>query len=310
VQILITGGCGFIGTNLVARLSARPDVRVRIFDNHVVGQRADLDAGFTGDCITGDIRDRHAVAAALDGCDAVVHLAADTRVIESIVDPQLNFDTNVIGSFHLLEAMRSRGVRRLINASTGGAIIGDAVPPVHERMLPQPMSPYGASKLMVEAYCSAYAASYGLRPLSLRFANVYGPRSFHKGSVVAAFLKRIRAGQPLVIYGDGQQTRDYVAVEDICDGIIAALDRDVCGVVQLGSGVPLALNDLVAALRGVVAPLAIAVDYQPFRSGEVVHTYCDIAKARAVLGYAPRVALPDGLSATWAWFATHASAPL
>ena len=161
---------------------------------------------------------------ALRRVDAVVHLAADTRVIDSIADPTRNFDVNVAGTFGLLNLMREVGVPRLVNASTGGAILGEAPPPVHEEMAPRPASPYGAAKASAEAYCSAFAASYGLDAVSLRFSNVYGPLSFHKGSVVAAFMRRILDDQPLVVYGDGSQTRDYVFVEDLCDGIVVALN--------------------------------------------------------------------------------------
>jgi UDP-glucose 4-epimerase len=306
MKVLVTGGCGFVGTNLIARLKTRPTVQVRVFDSEVLGKRAHLDADFSGEFIHGDLRDRAAVDAALEGVNAVVHLAADTRVIESIENPVLNFDANVTGTFNLLEGMRARGIKRIVNASTGGAIIGEANPPVHEGMVPAPLSPYGASKLAVEGYLSAYSASYGMKPLSLRFANVYGPRSFHKGSVVAAFFKQILRDKPLIVYGDGSQTRDYVYVNDICDGIIKGLDSEVSGVVQLGSGHPLALNDLIAAMRGVVTPRKIAVDYRPARAGEVLHTWCNVSKARREIGYDPKTPLPEGLAVSWAWFEQQA----
>jgi len=151
---LITGGCGFIGTNLVARLNDSGIGPVVVFDNESLGRREAL-AGLQARFIHGDLRDRAAIDAALEGVEAVVHLAADTRVIDSISDPIFNFEANVRGSLNLLEAMRARGIRRLVNASTGGAIIGETEPPVHEAMVPRPMSPYGASKLAVEGYCSA-----------------------------------------------------------------------------------------------------------------------------------------------------------
>ena len=162
------------------------------------------------------------------------------QVIPSVEKPQFNFDVNVIGSFNVLEAARASGIKRVVSASTGGAIIGEVTPPVHEAMVPHPMSPYGASKLAVEGYCSAFSASYGLNAISLRFSNVYGPRSFHKGSVVAEFLRGILHGRPLTIYGDGSQTRDYVFVEDLCEGILAGLTRDVSGVFSSAPVNPLA----------------------------------------------------------------------
>ncbi len=296
----MTGGCGFVGANLVPRLEAAGHA-VRVLDSEVLGRREHLGA-FRGEFVSGDIRDPAALAAALSGVEAVVHLAADTRVIESIADPVLNFDVNVVGSFRLLEAMRAGGVRRLVNASTGGAIIGEAEPPVHEDMVPRPISPYGATKLAVEGLCSAWSASYGLQALSLRFANVYGPRSHHKGSVVAAFMKQVLRDAPLVVYGDGEQTRDFVYVGDLCDGILRAIASGQAGVLQLGSGQPLSVNALIAAIGAVVAPRRLRVEYRPARGGEIQRTWCDIARARARLGFAPDTTLHDGLAATWQWF--------
>jgi UDP-glucose 4-epimerase len=305
MRILITGGCGFVGANLVARLSGQKDVTLRVFDNESLGKREHL-GGLACDFVRGDLRDRAALDQALVDMDAVVHLAADTRVIDSIANPVFNLDVNVIGTVNLLEAMRARGIKRLVSASTGGAIIGKAEGPVHEKMVPSPLSPYGASKLAVEGYCSAYSECYGLRALSLRFSNVYGPRSFHKGSVVAAFFKRIIKGMPLPVYGDGTQTRDFIFADDLCDGIINGLRSDAIGAVQLGSGTPLSVNELLDAIRTVVAPQPIEVEYLEFRAGEIHTTYCDIAKARMQLGFAPQTSLLSGLRTTWSWFLAQA----
>lgn len=300
MRVLVTGGCGFIGANLVPLLAAA-GWHVRVLDNEIMGRLDHLD-NFAGEFIHGDIRDPAALDLALGGVDAVVHLAADTRVIESIADPAFNFDVNVVGSFRLMEAMRERGIRRLVNASTGGAIIGDATPPVHEAMVPNPIAPYGATKLAVEGLCSAWSGSYGFSALSLRFANVYGPRSYHKGSVVAAFFRRIAEGQPLIVHGDGEQVRDFVFVDDLCDGIMRGIAHEQSGVLQLGSGVPVSVNALIDAMRQVVAPERVYVEYRPARTGEIERTWCDVSRARAALGYAPDTALGDGLARTWAWF--------
>ena len=301
MRLLLTGGCGFIGANLVARLSDCPNIEVRIFDNESVGKQRDLPR-FRGEFIRGDMRDQTAVLAAVEGMDVVVHLAADTRVMNSIADPAFNFAVNVEGGFHLLEAMRAHGVKRLVSASTGGAITGRALPPVHEEMAATPLSPYGAAKLMMEGYCSAYAASYGWRALSLRFSNVYGPRSFHNEGVVAVFFKEILRGAPLVVYGDGEQTRDFVFVEDICEGILRGVTDDVGGVVQLGSGKPMTVNKLITVIKAVVAPRIVEVEYRPNRPGEVTQTWCEITKAKTELGFNPLTSLTAGLKRTWAWF--------
>lgn len=303
MMILVTGGCGFVGSNLVPRLEAAGHA-VRVLDNETVGKRAHLE-DFGGSFIAGDIRDEAVLAAAMKGVDAVIHLAADTRVIDSIADPAFNFDVNVVGSFRLLEAMRAAGVHRLINASTGGAIIGEADPPVHEGMVPSPIAPYGAAKMAVEGLCSAWAGSYGFQALSLRFANVYGPRSYHKGSAVAAFMRQALLGAPLTVYGDGEQTRDFVYVGDLCDGILRALDAGRSGVLQLGSGRPLSVNALIAAIRAVAAPLPVMVEHRPARAGEIMHTWCDVSRARAAIGFAPDTPLAAGLAETWQWFVAH-----
>jgi len=302
MRLLITGGCGFIGVNLTAFLLAQGH-GVRILDNEVLGKRGNL-AEFDGvEFIHGDIRDEKALDVALDQVDCVVHLAADTRVMDSIAAPAFNFDVNVAGTFALLLAMRRHGVTRMINASTGGAILGEAQPPVHEDMLPRPASPYGASKLAVEGYLSAFSQSYGFKAASLRFSNVYGPRSWHKGSVVAHFLKEILKGKPLTVYGDGSQIRDYVHVEDICRGIMLAIEKEVSGVFQLGTGIPVTINELLDLIRGTVGQgFAVDVRYEDFRPGEIRNTWCDIARASSVLGYSPSISLKEGLAGTWRWF--------
>ncbi len=305
-NLLVTGGCGFIGSNLIPLLLESGAYRIRVLDNESLGKRA-----FLGDCdiefIHGDLRDRETVRHAVQGMDAVVHLAADTRVMDSIENPEYNFNVNVVGSFNLLMEMRAAGVNRIVNASTGGAILGEVDPPVHEGMVPHPIAPYGAAKLSVEGYCSAFAGAYGMKAVSLRFSNVYGPRSFHKGSVVAAFLKRVLKGQPLTVYGDGSQQRDYVYVDDLCGGIRLGIEQDVSGVFQLGTGIPTSVNQLIDAIRAVVGRTHdVEVNYEDFRAGEILHTYCNIEKARQELGYDPQTRLQDGLVPVWQWFLDNA----
>ena len=309
MAILITGGCGFIGANLVARLNRSGIGPLVVFDNETGGRREAL-AGLQAKFIHGDLRNRAELASALDGVDAVIHLAADTRVVDSIADPLFNFDVNVRGTLNLLEEMRARSIRRLVNASTGGAIVGVVEPPVHEELAPRPAAPYGASKLAVEGYCSAYAAAYGLSAISLRLSNVYGPGSIHKGSVVAAFFKRILCDQELVVYGNGRQVRDFLHVDDVCQGIVAALQSQFVGPLHLGSGGPTSVNDLIEAMRRIVAPKSIAISYRPARRGELDATYSDISRARRELGFGPSITLADGLTSTWAWFKQFGAAQI
>jgi UDP-glucose 4-epimerase len=304
---LVTGGCGFVGVNVLRALRPR-GVHVRVLDDLSLGRREDV-AGLDAELLVGDIRDAALVARALDGVDVVVHLAAHTRVVESLERPWENFDVNARGTLTLLEAARrQRRLRRLILASTGGAIIGDATPPVHEGMPCRPLSPYGASKLACEGYASAYFGAYGVPTVALRFANVYGPFSYQKASAVATFFKAILAGEPIVIYGDGGQTRDFLYVGDLCAAVVAAAERECNGdVFHIASGRETRIADLaerMLALTGATIP----VRHEPARTGEVRRNVARIDHARTVLGFEPRTSLEDGLTATWEWFRAQRAA--
>ena len=299
-NVLITGGAGFIGVHLADHLLEVGGYDVTVIDNESLGDRRNLDLDRVR-FVAGDLRDRDQLRAALQGQEVVVHLAADTRVMDSIENPAHNFENNVVGTFHLLELCRELGVARVVAASTGGAIVGDVPPPVHERMAAQPTSPYGASKLMLEGYLSAYHGAYGLSGCALRFSNIYGPRSFHKGSVVAHFCKRILAGEPLVVYGDGSQARDFLYVGDLVAGIRAAVESDAVGAYQLGSGEPTTVNELIELLRATTGR-ELEVVYEDFRPGEVRRTWCEIDKARKGIGFDPVTPLDEGLRRTWEWF--------
>jgi UDP-glucose 4-epimerase len=308
-RILVTGGCGFVGSNLLRQVVERDGVAdIVVFDNETMGSPRDLPAGNIA-YHKGDICDLPLLGQVMAGCDTVIHLAANTRVIESIEDPTLNFEVNVRGTFNVLLAARDAGVQRVVMASTGGAILGDVEPPVHEGMVPQPAAPYGASKLAGEGYGSAFAGSYGMQVTALRFSNVYGPRSYRKGSAVAHFFKQVLDGKPITVYGDGSQIRDFVFVGDLCRGILQALDADVSGVFQLGSGKPTSINELLVEMKQVVGPERWPdVHYADWRAGEVRRTYCDIAKARDGFKFDPATPLSAGLEKTWQWFLSQTAA--
>ena len=314
---LITGGCGFIGVNLVERLTARGD-RVRILDNLSVGSRDDLrcvtdfaegDAG-GGDraaveLIVGDIRDAEAVDRAVRGVDAVVHLAAQTGVMPSLEDPGLGCQLNVGGTLNLLMAARKHGVERFVFASSG-ATLGDQSLPLHEEKVPKPESPYGASKLAGEAYCQAFHRAFGLSAVCLRFSNVYGPYSFKKGSVVAQFLRSAFAGRPLVIFGDGSQTRDFIHASDICQAILKASSRDVGGeVFQIATERETTIEELAERVQTLFRSRLdrrVEIIHEPRRSGEVLRNTSRITKARTLLEFHPEVELDRGLEETFSWF--------
>jgi len=302
--ILITGGCGFIGVNLINFLRRKqPQFDIVVLDNLILGKREYLNE-YDVEFIEGDIRDKSLVTDLMKRVDIVIHLAADTRVLESIENPDFNFDVNVNGTYNLLRAARLCNVERFICASTGGAIIGEAAPPVHEKMVPRPLSPYGASKLMAEGYLSAFHGSYGMQTVALRFSNVYGPRSFLKGSIVALIFKKVLKNETLTIYGDGMQTRDYVYADDICNAIVKSMQVNGGGhVFQLGTGEATTLNDLVSEVQSIIGDdYNLPVEYQNFRVGEVKLNFTDISHAKKELGYQPKVKLNEGLALTWEWF--------
>ena len=301
-RILVTGGAGFVGATLVRQLVAVGQ-RVRVFDNYSTGDPAHL-AGVDAELVEGDIRDSGALDAALAGIDAVVHLAAAGSVIMSITDPAANFDVNVLGTFRVLDAARRAGVERTVQASTGGALIGNATPPVDESSLPKPISPYGASKLAGEGYAHAFATSYGLRTIALRFANVYGPWSEKKSGVLNKFFWAIRDGEPMVIYGDGSASRDYTHVDDIARAIGLALDSDVPGgtVLHVASGVETTATQLADLCRAAAGAPDHPVEYRPARTGEVERNFASYDLASKMLGYAPSIDREHGIRRTWQWF--------
>jgi len=299
MRVLVTGGCGFIGANLVPLLVAR-GADVRVLDDLSNSAPDPLPDG--AELVAGDVRDPDAVARAAAGADAVIHLAAAGNVVESVADPAANFDVNARGTLTVLQGATDAGADRFVFASTGGALIGDAPPPVDESSVPRPISPYGASKLAGEGYCHAFRGSYGLPTIALRFANVYGPRSAHKRGAVTRFIAGALRGEPLVLYGDGRASRDFLYVDDICAGILAALDApDAGGAVHLASGRETTIGELarlVLAATGARVP----IEHRPARRGEVERNVASAGLAETVLGWRPATGLEDGLAATVEWF--------
>jgi UDP-glucose 4-epimerase len=297
---LVTGGAGFIGSTLT-RLLLERGYDVRVFDDLSSGSREHLN-GLDVELVTGDVRDLDALTRAAVGADAMFHLAAGAGVVDSIERPIENFDLNARGTLLALWAAKQAGVERFVFSSSN-APLGDNAYPASEDKPLAPLSPYGAGKATGEAYCSAFHGAYGLPAVAVRFSNAYGPRSARKTNVIPLFIRRIMAGEPLTIYGDGTQTRDFVFVSDLANGLIRAAETpDVGGeVFQLASGVETSLNDLVRML-GEVSGSTPEVRYEPPRAGEIQRNYSLIDKARTRLGHAPEVPLEDGLARTWEWF--------
>jgi UDP-glucose 4-epimerase len=300
-RALVTGGAGFIGSALVRALRER-GYDVRVYDDLSVGDPANLD-GTDAELVRGDVCDLAALTEAARGCDAAFHLAAGAGVIQSIEEPLTNFDQNARGTVVALEASRRADVGRFVFSSSN-APLGEGAYPAREDKPIAPLSPYGASKAVGEAYCSAFHGAYGMHAVAVRFSNAYGPRSAHKGNVIPLFIRRLRACEELTVYGDGEQTRDFVFCEDLADGLIRAAEADGAGgeIFQLASGVETSLNRLLELLAEV-SGAEPRVRREPPRAGEILRNYSAVDKARERLGYRPSVALAEGLQRTWDWFA-------
>jgi UDP-glucose 4-epimerase len=270
-----------------------------VFDNLSSGKIKHLE-GLELRVIKGDIRDQKAVDEAVPGHDAVIHLAAQTGVPGSLEDPRHDCETNVLGTLNFLEACRAHATR-LVFASSN-APLGRQTPPATEDKAPLPVSPYGASKLAGEAYCLAYHGSWGLDTVVFRFANVYGPYSLHKRSVVAKFFQDALAGAAIVIDGDGEQTRDFVYVDDLCRAMLLALETNATGeVFQLATGVETSILELAELVRET-SGRHLDEQHGPPRPGDVRKNYSDVTKASRVLGWRPEVGLREGLKSTWEWY--------
>ena len=322
MKFLITGGCGFIGTAFATHLLAGGGHSVRVLDNLSGGSIADLatvgeitdlsaDSDFSDWSAAlalhiGDILDPGAVGRVLTGADVVIHLAANTGVPQSVADPVQDCRTNVMGVLNMLEGCRTAGVGRFVFASSG-APLGVQTPPLNEEMAPRPASPYGASKLAGEGYCSAYYHCYGIETVALRFGNVYGEGSGKKGSVVAKFIKQALAGERLEIYGDGSQTRDFIHISDLVQAIDRASVVPGIGgeVFQIASASETTVAEITEALLAVLESQGVArpeVYNGATRNGDVARNFSDTSKARRMLDWTPTVVLEDGLRQTVRFF--------
>ena len=312
MRILITGGAGFIGSHVAdACLAAGHDVGV--LDDLSSGVKANLDPRVR--FWQTDIRDP-----AVDGIladfrpEMVSHHAAQMSVGVSVREPKRDADINILGAVNLLEAAVRHGVRRLIFASTGGAMYGDqALPPTPETVSPEPVSPYGVAKLAVERYLHAFRVMHGLEAVALRYANVYGPRQNPHGEagVVAIFSRAIVGGQSFTINGDGGQTRDYTYVGDVVQAVLLAAAlrvEDRLPILNIGTGIETSVTDLVTTLQAIVGrPLRF--QHGPAKPGEQRRSALDARLAQRVLGWQPTVDVRAGLARTLEWFRERAGAP-
>lgn len=318
-NILVTGGCGFIGTSLIKSLvQANPNLNIRVLDNFVTGTPEDL-KGVTqfvqsraAECfehpgvvlIQGDIRDWEISQTCAQGVDCIIHLAANTGVGPSVENPRLDMECNVLGTLNMLEAARLNGVAKFIFASSG-APAGEVDPPIHEELPPHPVSPYGASKLAGEGYCSAYYRTFGIDTVCLRFGNVYGPRSKKKSSVVAKFIRQALNGETCEIFGDGTQTRDFIYIDDLIQAMQLSMEKDLGGeIFQIATGMERTVGEVAELISQALARRGVnmRIEHGQPRLGDVRRNFADTSKARSMLGWEGEVGLEDGIERTIASF--------
>ena len=304
MKTLVTGGAGFIGSNLVDALNDRGD-EVTVVDDLSTGKESNLEAALGGGArlVELDIRDAEAVAECVEQAspEVIFHLAAQIDVRKSVADPAHDARINVEGTINLLRAATRAGVSRLVNTSTGGAIYGEGqVLPAPEDHPVAPEAPYGLSKFCAENYCEVFTRLHGLSTVSLRYGNVYGPRQDPLGEagVIAIFCGKLLEGERPTIFGDGKQTRDYVFVGDVVQANLAAAGSQAGGPFNIGTGAPSSVLDIVAALARHEP--GFEADHAPARPGEVQHIFLDCARALAELGWRAEVGLEDGLERTLA----------
>jgi UDP-glucose 4-epimerase len=311
MKVLITGGGGFIGVNLIETLLEKTESEINILDNFTTSDDGMLEKVVGNSkrvkIFRGDIREVDDIKEAMEDCTSVVNLAAQAEVLHSIEDPYFDMDLNVKGVINILSASVDQGVKKVVHASSN-ALLGEGKLPLNEESVPQPLSPYGASKLAGEGYLSAWAASYGLNTVALRFSSVYGPKSIQKGSAIAKFIKQIIDGEQVEIWGDGSQTRDLVYVKDIANAIYLCIVTDLPNkyeVIHIGTGEEIRIEEVFNLIyqkflnRGYEPKPAIHIDWKP---GEIRKNWSSIDKAKKILGYEPQDGFEENIEKTIEWF--------
>jgi len=300
MKVVVTGGAGFIGSNIAEELAKKYEVV--IVDDLSSGKLENI-RGLNLEFVRGCVTDIDLLKKVFRDAEYVFHQAAIASVQKSLEDPLKVEEVNVRGTLCVLIAARDADVEKVVFASSA-AVYGDSPElPKRENMTPQPKSPYAVSKLAGEYYCEVFNEVYGLKTVSLRYFNVYGPRqdlTSEYAAVIPRFLIRSLAGKPLVIYGDGNQTRDFVFVKDVVNANILAMEKNVCGVFNVASGKAVSINELAEVVMKVVGK-NVEVVYERERKGDVRHSLGDISKARTFLGYVPEYSLEEGLRITLKW---------
>jgi UDP-glucose 4-epimerase len=301
MKALVTGGAGFIGSNVVDALQKLGHEPV-VLDDLSSGYRENLVPGVP--FVEGDVRDLDAVTRAMVGCGVVFHVAASVGNVRSIEHPQTDSAINVLGTVNVLETARACRIDRVVFSSSAGIFGELKTLPISEDHPQDPDSPYGTSKLAAEKMCLVYNKLYGMHNVCLRYFNVYGPhqRFDAYGNVIPIFADRILKQEPLTIFGDGEQTRDFVNVRDVAAANVqAGLAREARGVFNIGSGTRITINDLARVMHEIAA-VQSGLRYAPPRMGDVRDSLADIRAARAAFGFVPRTSMTEGLEEYWDWF--------
>lgn len=304
---LVTGGAGFIGSHIAEALAAS-GASVRVIDNLSTGHLENIEAiGAKVDFIRGDLADEATVRKVVEDVEILFHEAALPSVPRSVANPRETHLACVDGTFNLLLAAKESRVRRLIYAASSSAYGDQPTLPKIESMRPEPLSPYAAAKLVGEYYCQVFTRTYNFETICLRYFNVFGPRqdpgSPYSG-VVSRFIDSLTKGERPVIYGDGEQTRDFTYISNAVDANLLAAEatQGIGEVINIANGEQVTINELFRRLREVTGQADIEPEYQEARNGDILHSLADIGRARELLGYAPKVGLAPGLQATAEWF--------
>jgi nucleoside-diphosphate-sugar epimerase len=304
---LVTGGAGFIGSHIAAALISN-GARVRIIDDLSTGYRENVsELGGDVDFVHASVADENALRRALEDVELVFHEAAIPSVPRSVENPRQTHIASVDSTFSLLLAARERKVKRIVYAASSSAYGDQPELPKVEDMLPEPLSPYAVAKLVGEYYCQVFTRVYGLETVSLRYFNVFGPRqdpSSQYSGVISRFIAALLSGERPVIYGNGEQSRDFTYIANVVDANLKAAEttKGIGAVINVANGERITLNELLQEVQDLTGKSEVSVEYKPPRAGDVVHSLADITRARELLGFEPRVGLREGLQLTIDWW--------
>jgi nucleoside-diphosphate-sugar epimerase len=307
--VLVTGGAGFIGSHIASALTAS-GARVRVIDDLSTGYRENLEEiGGDIDFVQGSVADEPALKKAIEGVELVFHESAIPSVPRSVENPRQTHVASVDSTFSLLMAAKENKVRRVVYAASSSAYGDQPTLPKVEHMLPEPLSPYAVAKLVGEQYCQVFTRVYGLETVSLRYFNVFGPRqdpSSQYSGVISRFISALLGGQRPVIYGDGEQSRDFTYIANVIDANLKAAETatGVGQVINVANGERITLNQLLRELKDLTGKHEVEAEYLEPRAGDVKHSLADITRARELLGFAPKVDLRTGLGLTMDWWKT------